>query len=233
MSRLIFTPILGSDVSQNQLEACADLFTKNYGVWGPRAQEISRFLKDGTRVKMSAAKLRAQCLVGDACLVTCHEEDRLVGHAFATTWDYEGGKVCWVTQLVVSSDHRRRGIATVMLGCLKRDDHTAFGLASSHPAACLTVCKVARTPIQHIDFTFIKSHAALVLKASPVDYIKSAQLRGTLFEDNPIDPTAVSSVFTEFYVNHNEPLEVLRGYKGVWPLGALLEGHEFLVLVRV
>ena len=89
------------------------------------------------------------------------------------------------------------------------------------------------TSVQHIDLQFIKSHAALVLRASPVDYIKSAQLRGTLFEQNPADSTAISSAFTAFYVDHKEPSDVLEGYKGLWPLGALLDGHEFLVLVKV
>jgi len=95
-----------------------------------------------------------------ASLVTCYEGDLLVGHAFATTWDYEGGTVCWVTQLVVSSDHRRRGIATVLLGFLKTPNITAFGLVSSHPAACLALCKIARVSITRVDLDFIKSHAA-------------------------------------------------------------------------
>ena len=47
MSRLIFTLNRGSDVTQEQLKACADLFSKNYGVWGKTAQSISPFLKEG------------------------------------------------------------------------------------------------------------------------------------------------------------------------------------------
>ena len=111
---------------------------------------------------MSASKLVAQCLglPANTLLVTCHEGESLIGHAFATTWDYEGGDcastfinhhltdpwlgtVCWITQLVVSSEHRQRGIATVLLGLLKSHNHTAFGLVSSHPAACLALCKIA------------------------------------------------------------------------------------------
>jgi hypothetical protein len=47
----------------------------------------------GARVKMSVAKLQSQCLgsPADSMLVTCHENDVLVGHVFATTWAYEGG----------------------------------------------------------------------------------------------------------------------------------------------
>ncbi|KIM82894.1 hypothetical protein PILCRDRAFT_820189 [Piloderma croceum F 1598] len=197
MFSLIFTLTRGSDVTQEQLKACADLFSKNYGA----------------RVKMSVAKLQLQCLgsPADSMLVTCHENDVLVGHVFC----------------------RQRGIATVMLGRLKQDHHTAFGLASSHPAACLALCKSARVSIQRIDLAFMKSNAIKVLGPTPVEYLKSPYLRGTLFEDQPIDPTAISSIFTEFYVDHQEPLEVLKKYESTWPLGALLDGHEFFVLVKL
>jgi len=54
--------------------------------------------------------------------------------------------VCWVTQLVVSSERRERGIATTLLHLLPGPDVkcTAFGLASSHPAACAALSKRAR-----------------------------------------------------------------------------------------
>jgi len=142
-----------------------------------------------------------------------------------------------------------------MLGRLKQDYHTAFGLASSHPAACLALCKSARAfisyfsivtvtklssrstrvgiSIQRIDLAFMKSNAIKVLGPTPVEYLKSPCLRGTLFEEQPIDPTAISSIFTKFYVDHHEPLEVLKKYESTWPLGALLDGHEFFVLVKL
>ena len=48
-------------------------------------------------------------------------------------------------------------------------------------------------------------------------------------------PGMVSSVFTEFYVDHEEPLEVLGKFraKGKWCLGDLLDGDEFLSLFSV
>lgn len=38
--------------------------------------------------------------------------NELVGHAFATRWEYEGGRMCWVTQLCVGVEYRGRGMAT-------------------------------------------------------------------------------------------------------------------------
>lgn len=71
------------------------------------------------------------------------------------------------------------------------------------------------------------------MKLSPVDYVRNAQLRGSLFD--AIDSTgAVSSVFTNFFVDHAEPLRALDLVRqGLdWPLGELLEGHEFLLMIE-
>ena len=70
--------------------------------------------------------------------------------------------------------------------------------------------------------------------SSTIDYLKTAQLRGELFQENS-DTGAVSSIFTEFYVDHAEPLEALDKFKarGRWCLGKLLEGHKYLALFPV
>lgn len=69
---------------------------------------------------------------------------------------------------------------------------------------------------------------------SPVEYVKSMDLRGSLFEDM-CSSGAVSSVFTSFYVDHTEPLTTLAKYKtrNQWLLGDLLEGHKFLIILPV
>ncbi|KAJ6526225.1 hypothetical protein DFH09DRAFT_936248, partial [Mycena vulgaris] len=63
-------------------------------------------------------KLCAQCLRDPEYtqLAVCSIDGALVGHAFATSWSYgEGSIVFWITQLVVSKVHRRKGIATMLL----------------------------------------------------------------------------------------------------------------------
>ncbi|KAI0061800.1 hypothetical protein BV25DRAFT_705637 [Artomyces pyxidatus] len=88
LERLIFTSVAGNDVAGEQLKTCADLFTENHGVWGSEAsRRVSPSLKQGARVKMSASKIREQCpfIPTDTALVTCHADDLLVGHVFATT----------------------------------------------------------------------------------------------------------------------------------------------------
>lgn len=72
------------------------------------------------------------------------------------------------------------------------------------------------------------------MKNSPVQYLRDAKLRGSLFEEN-CTSGAISSVFTDFYVDHAEPLDALLVYKTrhQWVLGELLDGHEFLIILPI
>ena len=65
-------------------------------------------------MKMSVERLREQSLSPgtDSELVRCLAEGQLTGYAFATRWDYKGRKICWVTQLCVSPEHRGKKLAT-------------------------------------------------------------------------------------------------------------------------
>lgn len=88
--------------------------------------------------------------------------------------------------------------------------------------------------VAEVDLQFIRRNAESVLAASFIDYLKGAVLHGKLFQADS-DTSAISSVFTQFYVDHAEPLEALEKYKarGAWCLGELLDGHEFLALFPV
>lgn len=90
---------------------------------------------------MSKNRLRKDVLLdkADSIYVRVIVDRMLAGHAFACFYvDEEYGKlVCWITQLVVHRDYRRRGLATGLLSQLKNRDYHVYGLMSSHPAACL------------------------------------------------------------------------------------------------
>ena len=80
---------------------------------------------------------------------------------------------------------------------------------------------------------FIRDNAEAIARESPVNYIKDAQLRGSLFDPNDASG-AISSVDTSFFVDHTESLEALKWVRGGldWPLGELLDGHEFLLVLE-
>ena len=69
------------------------------------------------------------------------------------------------------------------------------------------------------------------MKASPIGYVKDAKLRGSVF--SPDDNSGlVSCVDSGFFVDHTEPLEALAWVREwmEWPLGELLDGHEFVLI---
>lgn len=71
------------------------------------------------------------------------------------------------------------------------------------------------------------------MASSPIAYVRDAKIRGTLFGDSATDTEElVSSVDTEFYIDHEEPLSALAWIcaHGGWPLGDLPDGHEFLLM---
>ncbi|KAF5376482.1 hypothetical protein D9615_008640 [Tricholomella constricta] len=202
---------VGTGISDEVLHSCAILFSSNCGIWGEKANSISPYTKP---------------------------DGELVGHTFATVWSYEGGVVGWIAQLVVDKRVRRRYVATQLLQMFKRHslfvDVTAVGLVSSHPVACQALAKYACVNVAKVDLDFIRLEAKNILKDATVEYLKSAVLKGSIFEEGP-EPGVVSTVFTQFYVDHAEPIAALEGFRKNhgWCLDDLPDGYEFLAVVRL
>ncbi|KAI0808226.1 hypothetical protein C8Q74DRAFT_1434810 [Fomes fomentarius] len=235
---LSYRIVQGLEITEEILEAASDLFSSSYGVW---TDTVIPPLEPGARVKLSAKKLKDQGVAdADSVLAMCHADNTLVGHAFARVWKYDDiHYICWVTQLVVSSDCREKGIASTLLRMLPGPGFAcaAIGLVSTHPAACLALAKSANVKITQLNLAYIEAHAQEILRTAPVKYLQGAQLHGSLFGDSSAGRGVVSTLDTAFYVDHGEPLEALRRWKEEhsveWPLGELPEGHEFFVVVPI
>ncbi|KAI0071521.1 hypothetical protein K474DRAFT_1606810 [Panus rudis PR-1116 ss-1] len=238
---LRFQRLLGCNVTEEQLRACAKLFSENYGVWGADA---SPRLTPGSRIRMSPRKLRSECLSDPArtllVICTCDGRPDHIGHAFATVWTCNGESIGWITQLVVHKDFRRQYIATTLVQTLKRQElfgrATIVGVISSHPATCNVVAKLTRLNVTEVDLSFIAEHAQRILSCSPVPYLRAARLHGSLFQEH-CTSGAVSTVDTEFPLDHEEPLDALKEiektYGAPWKLGTLPAGHEFLAMYHL
>ncbi|KAF2191260.1 hypothetical protein K469DRAFT_720250 [Zopfia rhizophila CBS 207.26] len=237
MEKKLFEKFDGTHVTGDMLQEASKLFSENYGVWSEHAAKLtSEFAKAGSRVRLSKEKLRSEYILeGTSCsYVRVSVNGYLAGNAFACRWNLNGKTVCWITQLVVHRDYRERGLAVGLLNELKQDGDDVYGVISSHPAACLAAAKAFGSSITNISLDFIKENAESIMKASPVRYVRDAELRGKLF--NPEDDSGlVSSVDTGFYVDHEEPLEALTWVRESmdWPLGELLDGHEFVLILKV
>lgn len=88
--------------------------------------------------------------------------------------------------------------------------------------------------INTVQLDFIKNNAEKIMRASPIQYIKNAKLRGSIFNSEDVSGL-VSSVDTDFWVDHKEPIEALAWIRDRmdWPLGELHDGHEFLLILEV
>jgi hypothetical protein len=108
-----------------------------------------------------------------------------------------------------------------------------LGILSSHPFAIKAAVRAFGRGIEKVDLSIAKADATKTMDASPVEYVRTAKPRGSLFEDDISDGT-ISCADTNFFVDHTEPSEALAAVhtKGVsWPFGKLPEGYEFLVFV--
>lgn len=187
---------------------------------------------------MSSKKLREQVLPpgADNVYIRVNIDGELAGNVFGTRWIYDGRPMLWITQLVVSSAHRNQGLAKKLLEEL-REKERGFGILSSHPFAILAVLRVFGRGPEDVNLEMTKMHAKSLMMSCPVEYVQTAKLRGSLFSQDGKEDVggAISCADTEFWVDHEEPLEALKivREKGiVWPFGNLPDGHEFLILVK-
>ena len=245
-SPISYTCFQCSFVTDEVLAKCSTLFNNNYGIWSNDAPLHSdNKLQPGTRVKLGMKRLREMMLFNDRCsLITAEirspasNQMELIGHAFFTsaTYDRLKGNAVWITQLVVSSAYRGRGVAGTLLSIAKNsvEDVVVSGLVSSHPHAVIALTNACnRIPV---DLKLIADHAEDVIKACNIPYLSGAQLVGSIFTtqsslavENEQQP--VSLIKTDFYVDHCEVLAALKDVRKKWILGPILDGHEYFVVV--
>ncbi|KAK8162458.1 hypothetical protein BKA80DRAFT_309996 [Phyllosticta citrichinensis] len=196
------------------------LFSQHYGVWGPLATSLIPSARQGKRVEMSPSKLRRECCADlgqrETQATDVHnehvravvqvvagegegdgEKEKVIGHVLATRWvdtaigGSGGRRVCWITQVVVHTAWRKRGVATAMLRLVNSSTppaptSTIYAVLTSH-AATLRACARAfkdNAPLHAdgaLDLGFIAALARPVVRGAPVKYVREAELRGRLF----------------------------------------------------
>ena len=226
-----------ASITGEMIAAAAELFSQNYGVWGPKAAEkmgVER-LKRGVRVKMSPKNVISQILPpgADNIYVRALVDEELVGNVFGTHWMYQDKPVIWITQLCVKSTYRSQGIAKKLVETL-HENEVCMGILSSHAHAILSVMHVYGRRSEEFDLISTRMHARNIMDTCPVKYVENAKVWGSVFE--PVNDGSVSCAYTNFWVDHEEPLKALGALqkrKIDWPLGELPEGHEFLIVVQL
>lgn len=204
---------------------------------------------------MPRTKLQRDCLPISKgtrrILVRAMNSSLPIAHALSCTWshdiDNQTHQIFWITQLVGHTEHREQGIATRLLSTIAEavaerspTQSTFFGILSSHPATIRAFLRAFSNGIEHSTAALVttQKHAPTVLAPSPVEFVRTAQSRGTLFDRNCADGT-VSSAFTGFWVDHAEPRAALERvskdedpHRTPWAFGGLAPGCEFLCIVE-
>jgi len=217
---IIYSLIPGTKISEGLILACSELFSLHYGIWsllGPRP---------GKNVSMNVTKIKENCIFDlKSCGVVIAELDNvLIGHAFYHKYlDPILGKVAWITQLVVNSNVRNKGIAKNLINILVDPDTNVCGMVTSHPYAIRSLEK--GTGYKVIPFV-ISAIVPLIINNLKIPYINNSLYhchnnRGCLLN-------------TKFYVDHTDILKIIEEQKeiGNWLLEDLPDGYEYIVLIK-
>lgn len=217
-TRALEFSVRGADmVTIEQLNACALLFSAQYGVWGASAPLPLR----GLRVRLSVSRLQQQYLFDNSCCLSLAKsaDGSIVGHAFATKFEFSGvGCFSWITQLVVHSDYRNQGVASKL--CQLAWDVRAVagcGIVSSHPHAIRALEKATR---RHCKPGLI-DHARSLVAASHIPYLQGRKIHCK-------QPHNMCQVDTGFFVDHTAVNQLISSQPSRLGLGPLEEGHEFV-----
>lgn len=202
---------------QKFVAECVDLYSSEYGVWGPRAR------KAGERVHITPKQFRA--LVDDATVgIACaYDDTNLIGYCVAARSEIQGvGRVAWVSQLVVHSSYRQARVATRLLYSIWQfSDCHAWGLVTANPFAVRALETATRRPCRA---NLIVGDGSEILPAiaEHVTYVPDSLVVEKGREQPRVD--------TSFYVSHDAiPAMRKKAARGErpWDLGELEEGQEW------
>jgi GNAT superfamily N-acetyltransferase len=125
---------------ENLLKECAELYSAHYGQWGNGHENY------GDKIKLSASRLSSWIPNEQTAIYTARDGERLIGYAIALRENLKNhGIVSWVTQFVVHTDYRHRGIGSNLLRHIwgMTNDY-AWGIVTSNPYAIRALEKSTR-----------------------------------------------------------------------------------------
>lgn len=156
-----------ADLTPEEISECSELYSNHYGIYNNDAPVEKR----GRKIRLSS--LHYQNTYSSFPLTSisiCRENGgRLVGFAIFIRGEItEGRKFCWVTQLVVHQDYRKRGIGTKLLEsawCFS--DYAIRGLATANAITLRTLENVTWREIDKEEIKSREDEVRLILKAVP------------------------------------------------------------------
>ena len=182
----VYKTIKCSMLTAEQQEACAALFSANYGEYSGKDDAD----KQGRRIKLSPGYYRKMGENPNMYVSLCYNDEQLLGQAFFLKKVLPNGEKCsWVTQLLVHSSYRNRGIATRLLqSAWGFSDYFAWGLATTN---AVTVKTLESVTWRKVDPVVIGMHLNEI--GQLCDEIAFADKKNIRVDANK------SQIFTNFY----------------------------------
>lgn len=211
-----------SQMSDEEIKACASLFSENYGTWSlSSANELC-----GKPIRLSQARFRRMFVEKpNRYVVMMFDGSSLIGQVLYIRCDspwHHDGKITFVQQLVVRKDYRGHRLGLKMLQAVfgfSSDD--AWGLYTSNP---LTIKALEDATFRHISVEKVQASLPK-LKQSLSDVFDGTEW---------LDSFRNGCVDTKFFVGHDKnPDKIKKAYPdGDFPFKeSLREGEEYLAVV--
>ena len=199
------------------LETCSKLYSENYGVWSRKSNRA------GERVKLSKTKMAEWFEHGNASICYAADDKDIIGYAvYFSVQEDDFGTVTWITQLVVHSDYRHRGIAeNILFSIWGFSDHKAWGIVTANPYAIRALEKITRrraTPRRIM---------------SSIEKIREIAVNNVNFIDSDTEFAVTenqSKINTKFYVDHEDIQQKIINVTqngAEWLLGQIEDGWEW------
>lgn len=127
-----------SEMTEDEIEKCAKLFSENYGIWSKAVADPSKI---GKRILLSPGRLRAMFVEKpDRYVALIYDDDIIIGQAFylrrkITSFKRHKNKyITWVLQLVVKEEYRGNKYGSKLLHAIwGLSDNFAWGIYTSNP----------------------------------------------------------------------------------------------------
>ena len=213
MAEYVYRVKKSIDMTEDEFSKCSHLFSMNYGKYSAESPR-----KPGGPVTMSDSFFEKRYKKEGIYIATCHcaKNGLLVGQAIYVREKYTVGTMTWVMQLVVSTNHRNKGIGSRLLHSIWGfSDDFAWGLATTNPC---TVKALERATFRKCDPKVISANSAYIKKL--------AEEIGFVTDNRYCISDKESQAYTDFYVDNSEFTKGLN--KKEWRLGELRPGHEWL-----
>lgn len=208
-----------SSLTIEEINECSKLYSAHYGIYNNAAPIEIR----GKHIKLPTKHYQTlYAKYPTASISICRtKEDKLVGFAIFIRGEIsEGRKFCWVTQLVVHTDYRRKGIGTKLLEsawCFS--DYAIRGLATANAVTLRTLENVTWREIDKAEIKRREEEVRQILMSVPY------------MGDKALAVDAINCQINSNFFPEPKKINPKTQKKFDKKLGRIISGHEWLGII--